>query len=132
MDREQLGREVWDEFVRSRREINPNWDCRAWEALEERERELYRRTGERLFAIGAASSAAVLQDWTVGPEGRSNTSARFLKLMSAVERLILDSGHDLIHGRANTVARVIMAQLAHVHGLAPKDAVAPVAAQEAP
>lgn len=60
-----------------------------------------------------------VDDWTVGQSGRSNSSAQFLGLIRAVERIIRSSGHDLIQGRAGTVARVIVATLAHEHGLEP-------------
>jgi hypothetical protein len=57
-------------------------------------------------------------DWTVH-EGLSNSSPAFFELQSAVEQIIRNSGADLIAGRASTVARLIMAQLAHVHGVGP-------------
>ncbi len=59
-------------------------------------------------------------DWTVNPEtGRSNSSEIFNKLCLEVERLIRESAHDIVSGRANNVARLIMAQLAHKHGMEP-------------
>lgn len=66
------------------------------------------------------SSRQGAPDWTVDPaSGRSNSSDEFEGLCRAVERLIRDSAHDLISGDAGTVARLIMAQLAHKHGLGP-------------
>jgi dihydroneopterin aldolase len=60
-------------------------------------------------------------DWTIDPEThRSNSSPEYLRLVEHVARLIRNSAHDLIGGRAESVARLIMAQLAHVHGLAPR------------
>jgi dihydroneopterin aldolase len=59
-------------------------------------------------------------DWTER-DGRANSSLKFVNLCTAVEKLIRQSAHDLILGRADRVAGLIMAQLAHVHGLAPKE-----------
>ena len=59
-------------------------------------------------------------DWTVDPvTKRSNTSPRFEELVSEVERLIKDEARSLIGGNVSSVARLIMAQLAHVHHLSP-------------
>jgi len=60
------------------------------------------------------------EDWTRGESGASNSSEEFLKLCAAVEGIIRRSAHFLIAGRSDTVARTIVAQLAHVHGLVPK------------
>ncbi len=59
-------------------------------------------------------------DWTCAPDGRSNSSEKFDECVNAVQRLILDSAFDLIRGNSEAVARLIVAQLAHVHGLVPK------------
>ena len=57
-------------------------------------------------------------DWTLDPRtGRCNSSVEFMRLRNEVGRLIRDSAHDLIVGRAEDVGGLIMAQLAHVHGL---------------
>lgn len=58
-------------------------------------------------------------DWTWDKRGRSNASPLFCKLCDEVERLIRSDAHSLISGNAGSTARLIMAQLAHVHGLAP-------------
>lgn len=60
------------------------------------------------------------RDWTMDGD-RTNSSALFLRLVREVERLIRSSAHELISGRADQTARLIVAQLAHVHGLAPID-----------
>lgn len=61
-------------------------------------------------------------DWTVDPEtGRSNSSAEYLRSVDEVARLIRGSGHSLINGHVRSVAALIVAQLAHVHGLAPAE-----------
>lgn len=58
-------------------------------------------------------------DWTIG-NGRVNSSPAFIALCDEVERLIRGDAHKLIAGRANDTACLIMAQLAHKHGLRPK------------
>jgi hypothetical protein len=59
-------------------------------------------------------------DWTVSPvDGKSNSSPAFEEMATAVEELIRQSAHTLLAGRADTVARLIVAQLAHVHHMAP-------------
>lgn len=60
-----------------------------------------------------------LPDWTCGEDGRADTSPRFVALCREVERLIRGCAHDLIAGRADRTAGLIMAQLAHKHGLVP-------------
>lgn len=59
------------------------------------------------------------RDWTTAPDGRVNSSPEFLRLVAEVERLIKGSAHSLLNGRADQTARLILAQLAHVHGLRP-------------
>lgn len=56
------------------------------------------------------------EDWTC-KDGRANSSDEYLRLVAEVEQLIRRSAHSLIAGRAQDVAGLIMAQLAHVHGL---------------
>lgn len=59
-------------------------------------------------------------DWTVDPETkRSNSSPEFTNLVSEISRLIKDSAHGLLNGQVEKAARLILAQLAHKHGLAP-------------
>lgn len=61
-------------------------------------------------------------DWTVDPETNcANSSPEFKRLSDEVGRIIRDSAHDLIQGNANTVGSLIMAQLAHVHSMAPAE-----------
>jgi hypothetical protein len=62
------------------------------------------------------------RNWTVDPKtGRSNSSEQFEAMVNEVESLIRGSGFSLINGRVGTVAQLIVAQLAHVHGLVPSD-----------
>jgi hypothetical protein len=58
-------------------------------------------------------------DWTTGEDGRANTSEAFGRVVGAVEAIIRNSAHNLIAGRAETVAQLVVAKLAHEHGLAP-------------
>jgi hypothetical protein len=61
-------------------------------------------------------------DWTIDPAtSRSNSSPEFKKLCAEVERLIRGDAHQLINGRASMTAGLIMAHLAHVHHLAPRE-----------
>lgn len=57
--------------------------------------------------------------WDCSPEGRSNSSELFLHLTKEVERIIRGDAFMLLNGGANSTARLIMAQLAHKHGLRP-------------
>lgn len=58
-------------------------------------------------------------NWTYDSAGSSNSSPKFLEICDEVERLIRSSAHTLISGNADHVARLIVAQLAHVHGMTP-------------
>lgn len=73
-----------------------------------------------LSASGAGGPEGRERDWTVDPgTGRSNSSAEYLALVGHLGRLIRDSAFDLIGGRADRVAHLIVAQLAHEHGMVP-------------
>ena len=64
---------------------------------------------------------AIHSDWTVDPQtGRCNSSATFCRLAKEVARIIRNSSHDLIAGQTESVAGLILARLAHIHGLAPR------------
>lgn len=63
-------------------------------------------------------------DWTVNPEtNRSNSSFLFLGLVEAVKDLVNGGagGFVLRPNWTNSMAGLIMAQLAHVHGLVPSE-----------
>jgi hypothetical protein len=66
------------------------------------------------------SKLSPLNDWTV-KDGRANSSDRFNELAERVGEIIRNSAHDLIAGRSDMVGHLVMAQLAHVHGLVPRD-----------
>ena len=60
-------------------------------------------------------------DWTVDPETHgSNSSPEFRQLVSEVARLIKGEAHSLLGGQVESAAQLIMAHLAHKHGLAPR------------
>lgn len=60
-------------------------------------------------------------EWTMDETGSSNSSEAFLSLCGEVERLIRSDAHALLSGNAGGTARLILAQLAHRHGLVPKE-----------
>lgn len=65
-------------------------------------------------------ATALATDWTRDPiTGRSNSSETFVFLCEEVEKLIRGSSADLINGRVNCVAGLIVTQLAHKHRLIP-------------
>ncbi len=68
---------------------------------------------------GVIRVGVVMHDWTQGTEGRSNSSENYERLVKHVERLIRNDAHQLISGNADATARLIVAQLAHKHGMAP-------------
>jgi hypothetical protein len=59
------------------------------------------------------------RDWTQDDSGRSNSSPLFKSLIEEVARLIRQEAHFLLQGDTESAARLIMAQLAHKHGLTP-------------
>lgn len=59
------------------------------------------------------------RDWTWDRKGRSNASPEFKRICDEVERLIRNDAFALISGNAGATARLIVAQLAHVHGMKP-------------
>ena len=59
------------------------------------------------------------RDWTRDPEThRSNSSAEFIALVDEVARLLRENVH--LGDAPEDIARLIMAQLAHRHHLAPQ------------
>lgn len=60
------------------------------------------------------------RDWTCDANGVSNSSAEFVRLSEEVARLIRDSAQSLLAGGSANVGRLVMAQLAHKHGLVPR------------
>lgn len=73
---------------------------------------LYKSKGHRPIATE--------QGWTVGKDGRTNSSPLFEKLVDEVTNMIRDDAHQLLAGNAHMTARLILAQLTHVHGLEPR------------
>ena len=68
---------------------------------------------------GGPGMSKQLDDWTV-KDGCANSSDEFERLTREIARLIRDQAHQLLHGNTEAASRLILAQLAHVHGLAPK------------
>lgn len=58
-------------------------------------------------------------DWTIGPHNKSNTSQTFNVLVADIERIIRNDAASLLSGRADSTARIIAAQIAHVHHFVP-------------
>lgn len=58
------------------------------------------------------------KDWTA-KDGCSNSSELFERLEGEIERVIRTMAHDLIRGRAEIVAGLILARLAHKFRLGP-------------
>lgn len=52
-------------------------------------------------------------DWTVGDDGRANTSAAFMLLCDKVEAMLHNGAHTLINNGPAAMAGIIVAQLAH-------------------
>lgn len=78
------------------------------------DREALRMAERHMFKVLRPSLPA--RDWTVGPEGRSNTSPAFeLLVMEVVQAL----SHHCLGGDLGMTARGIVAMLAHRHGFAP-------------
>ena len=75
--------------------------------------------GEAPFVQPVVPTTASTTDWTQDDAGRSNSSPEFLRLVAAVARLIRNDAQVLLAGNAEMTARLIVAQLAHAHGLAP-------------
>lgn len=58
-------------------------------------------------------------DWTMRPDGAANSSDKFEELAREVARLIRENAGTLLSGGSDSVGAIILARLAHVHGLAP-------------
>lgn len=57
-------------------------------------------------------------DWTAAPDGRSNASELYLRMVGEIAKQIASLR---VGGPIEPVARWIVSHLAHVHGLAPRD-----------
>lgn len=78
-------------------------------------------TGAR-YAVGPDAQVPVTEptNWTVDPVSRrSNSSPVFVAIAKRVAEIIRNSANDLLQGHSETVGRSIVAQLAHIHHLAP-------------
>jgi len=70
------------------------------------------------LVIEQLNAAPVWFDWTA-KDGPSNGSDLFNDVACDVESIIRESASALINGRANDVARVIVAHFAHQHKFVP-------------
>lgn len=75
-------------------------------------------------AARGGTPAAPDGDWTRGPDGRSNTSQAYEAAVDTVRRLLVSGAAGSVLSKAwvDDVAAFIVAQLAHVHGFAPRSA----------
>lgn len=81
---------------------------------------LHQFDDEKCYLCGALRPEWL--DWTVHKvTNRSNSAPIFTALCREVEEVIRGSAHDLIAGRADKVAGLVMAHLAHKYGLVPRD-----------
>lgn len=74
-------------------------------------------------------------DWTIDPDtGRANSSEAFVRLEQAVAELLRHSIPSVVFSPDGpaSVAGLVMAQLAHVHHLAPANTVVQSATETAP
>lgn len=77
------------------------------------------RTTQRAGVTASGGSVEAMGDWTKARNGRTNSSAEFNRICKEVERLIRGDAFHIINGHADMTARLIVAQLAHVHCMAP-------------
>lgn len=92
----------------------------AFEELDERVPREY-SAGSKIASAVELLKISIADDWTRARDGRSNSSSEFDTLVNAVEQLIRGEAHALINGRVDVVARLIVAQLAHVWKLRPME-----------
>ncbi|MDP1718966.1 MAG: hypothetical protein Q8L24_00895 [bacterium] len=77
-----------------------------------------------LEEVNAMNAPPIEVDWTVDPKTHcSNSSPEFRQLVSEVARLIKAEAYRLLNGQVESAAGLIMAQLAHKHGFAPRKVV---------
>lgn len=74
----------------------------------------------RLHEAGEVDDTTRRAEWTANEAGRSNSSGRYEAIVADVARLLRNDAHNLIAGHLDATARLIVSQLAHVHGLAPR------------
>jgi hypothetical protein len=98
---------------------------KGWLALEEVWRSALAETVADGWVVVPPVGAG---DWTAH-DGRSNSSPLFLELCDEVGRLIRGEAFSLIRGDTRGVGGLIMAQLAHKHGMVPVSATTEAARQ---
>lgn len=93
----------------------------AADVLREKAHDPYTRALADELYKRAEEIESPAKDWTVDLQtGRSNSSPEFLRLSAEVGRIIRDDAHRLLAGRAADTGGLVMAQLAHKQGLAPR------------
>jgi|HubBroStandDraft_1064217.scaffolds.fasta_scaffold76931_3 hypothetical protein len=118
--------DAMEQAFASRRDPKQGWALLAIRTLERYQ--LVAKVDGRPLAPATdplRATRAQTRDWTVGDNGRANSSVAFSRIKARIAEIIVNSAHDLLRGNAETVAGLILAQLAHVHGLAPRGAVVP-------
>lgn len=81
---------------------------------------VWKENGQRQTVYVEGSRRQMRQDWTKDPmTQRSNSSPKFLELVDRVARIIRGDAAALLNGRAEETARLILAKIAHEHGLRP-------------
>lgn len=60
------------------------------------------------------------RDWTQSEGGTANNSALFIELQERLAQILVSSATNLITGQTQSVARLILAQLAHVYHFGPQ------------
>jgi hypothetical protein len=105
---------------------DPSTVLRAWDWLQQGPNSsaykawLAEKGYDSIRPVVPAPAAQGELDWTTGADGRTNSSPVFKDAAQHVERIIRENTYALIDGRVHDVAGQIVAQLAHVKGLAPQ------------
>jgi hypothetical protein len=82
----------------------------------------YHEPAAEISRLASQVAAGRARDWTIDPAtGRSNSGRLFKEIEAVVTREIIDGAPRLLRGGAAGVAGGIVARLAHVYGLTPRD-----------
>lgn len=74
---------------------------------------------QELNARSTVPAVGSSDDWTCDETGRANSSKEYLHVSAAVRDLIRDSARTIFDGDIDGAARLIVSQLAYVHGMRP-------------
>ena len=75
--------------------------------------------GDAAELIFFTLSFPTTSSWTEDDEGVTNNSPLYLYLVQEVAKLIRNDAHNLLNGGAHLTARLVLSQLANVHGMVP-------------